>query len=380
MPSDLRDIIRSAAIGPAKKLDVDFLYRRGRRRATIATALSIAGIVLVVAGAVAVATNLSPSRPRVDPAGQNNDATPGPSPADVVAPCGGFDVCTHVDTPIEQFVVGDDAVWAAGFMVFRIDPATDEVEAIRDLGAWAVELLGDESHVWAVVESDGHPNPWVQVVALDPESLEVSARSTDLPGTNTGDVHAAIGSGAVWVTGPGDAVHRVDAETLEVESFPYSDEIDRNPDHGPPHVAVVGETLWLGQDDGTLAAVDTRDGSIIGTPTELGRGISAMAARGDDLFGVLYDGEGTLVRFTRGRQVGTAPLPEGGPLEVAVRADDVFVLLETPSGTKVIGFNAVNLDVLDPVDGLDGTGGMGAGPAGVWVSDWEKGTVFRERP
>jgi hypothetical protein len=63
-----------------------------------------------------------------------------------------------------------------------------------------------------------------------------------------------------------------------------------------------------------------------------------------------------------------------------VRADDVFVLLETPSGTKVIGFNAVNLDVLDPVDGLDGTGGMGAGPAGVWVSDWEKGTVFRERP
>jgi hypothetical protein len=390
MRSELRELIRSAAAGPTRDPDIADIFRRGRRRAVVARSVSVIGIVAVLAAGIAGASVIRDRGPSA-PAGTTDDSKqnirpPSPRQNETPAPepCDGIEVCAEIDTPVEQIVVGSDDIWAAGFSVLRLDISTNEIEARQELDGVARALFIDGTRLWVVAETDGVPDPTTSVMALDPTTLDLVAEADPLPGTNNGVVHADVGAGAIWVTGPGAELARVDTDTSAVDRYSYEDILDGSAAAGPPLVGFADGTLWLADVDGTLIAVDPLNGRPNRDATrEIGSNISAMGSDGTTLW-IAQHGAGRprLLRYRDGEETGAAELLEGRPFHIAARETAAYVLLEHSDGSSIIEIDAERLDINDPVDTIPGLGfgGLGAGPAGVWSSDSGAGTIFLERP
>jgi hypothetical protein len=92
----------------------------------------------------------------------------------------------------------DDSEGRADAIVFRVDPATNEVAEEIDLGpGFGADLWIDESGVWVLI-FDEHPDPGISVIRLHVASLEEVAR-VHLPTDWAKQVFAFAGS--IWVQG-----------------------------------------------------------------------------------------------------------------------------------------------------------------------------------
>jgi hypothetical protein len=93
----------------------------------------------------------------------------------------------------------DDPQGRADAIVFRVDPATNEVVERIDLGSgFGADVWVDEAGLWVVIFTEEDRGPNIEVVRLDPVSLEEVAR-IPLPSDWAKQVFAFEGS--IWVHG-----------------------------------------------------------------------------------------------------------------------------------------------------------------------------------
>jgi len=218
-------------------------------------------------------------------------------------------------------VVAAGAVWvsgsagiAEGGTVDRIDPATDEIVFVTDLGADAHSVAADDQAVWALGSSGA-------LAKIEPGTGRlVMERSV----ATSGDA-LAVGEGAVWVLdGLEDALLRIDPTTLRVDrSFPVSGD-----------ALVVGSgTVWvLDEQGGTVTSVDTATGARSG-PIRVGQRSTDISLGAGSVW--VTDGNGTVTRIDPTTKVVTRTRL-GGPV-AAVAADgdgDVWVLVSEGRGSS----------------------------------------------
>lgn len=149
--------------------------------------------------------------------------------------------------------VGGDAVWVSlrDAMVVRVDPATDTVAKTVEVTSSASGLLATPGAVW--VDGAGE---LIRIVL--PASAQLG--SVDLFVQDDMAAGLAPAANGVWVgSGLPGAVVNVSNDLEIVRSVDTRSH--------PLALATEGEWLWVGEADGTVEVIDTRDGSVRGHGT-----------------------------------------------------------------------------------------------------------------
>jgi hypothetical protein len=164
---------------------------------------------------------------------------------------------------VYDLAAGSGAIWAAGEvcrggpMLWRINPASNEVEATIPLGPHT-GARSSEASVSGVAVGQG--GVWVslsyeprtgEVVRIDPRNNELVARIS----TQGYAGELAAGAGAVWVLGhpeytdeteQGELLHRIDPGTNELVATPLRDErLVLGGYFFPPVIVAEGDAVWV---------------------------------------------------------------------------------------------------------------------------------------
>jgi hypothetical protein len=156
-----------------------------------------------------------------------------------------------VVSALGDVAIDDAHVWVSvpqGQLVLGFDPHR-RVEDVRfHLSATPVVLTAGGGRLWVAARTvEGQPGRLLRVDAGSGEQTGHAAI-----GPYPTDV--AYGGGAAWVADGGDALYRVDAETLAVHRTPLVG--------AAIAVAVGGDTVWAATNRGDLVGVDAATGRI----------------------------------------------------------------------------------------------------------------------
>jgi virginiamycin B lyase len=347
------------------------LGRRRRRQRTVTTALALAVVTAVLAGAVlAVGIARRPDPPALPVVGPDRMV-----PARVV------ETLRLFGDPVAMAVRGND-VWVAGNnpswvtrWVTPTNPMTRETPTIA-LPAAPTRLAAAEDAVWVLTPSDG------SVSRIDPASNEVVAT---IP-VGRAPSGLAVGAGAVWVSRRLDgAVARIDPTTNRVvATIPVG--------RAPGAMTVAGGVVWVAlPENGGLGRIDPA--SNRSTVVRVPRCCAGELAAGEGALWVANRGDGSLVRVdpATGRVVARVLLPrtaEQQPYRVAVGDGAVWV---TSAGARRGAANLLwrvdpaSNQVTGTLDlGPTAAGGIpnsvAAGNGAVWVGGITKGSIARLEP
>lgn len=145
--------------------------------------------------------------------------------------------------------IGPDAVWVtaqASGLVLRFDPFRERVVGRINAGGAPTGIAVTERRVWVTDPLAG------DLVMIDPSSNTVMDRVS----IGSGITPMAVTGETVWLSVP--AAQQV----IEVVDDDGSVSIARTIDLAgvPRGLAVLGDTVWVGQEDGVLVRIDARTG------------------------------------------------------------------------------------------------------------------------
>ena len=295
-----------------------------------------------------------------------------------------------VDAGVGPMTAGFGSVWVGSSLnrtLVRIDPATNETLATISLGTGtgtgAVGLAVGEGAVWAVGGGDAANGPLVGeafLMRIDPRTNTVSAR---LP--LEGAYGVAVGPGAIWVASARDHLWRVDPVRMQVTARVA---IDR-----PLGVAATADAVWVtsGRGEVMVERVDPSR-NVVTASIATGSSVAAVAgvAIGTQLVWVGSGGDGTVtgidpatntVRTTLrvgGRSFQSLADDGAGTLWVASSPIPASPSSPTPTSPSTIlrvdvatGKSSPPLDVGPQVTGVAFFDGA------LWVGDRSRGSVLK---
>jgi len=229
-----------------------------------------------------------------------------------------------------------DAVWVAGAVrpaggsacchaiVFRVDPATNQVVERVDLGpGFGQNLWIDETGFWVLVRTDEGPVSTIAVVRLDPTTHEEVAR-IPLPTGWAKQVFAYDGS--IWVQGDRASTEDVDPDLLfEIDPAMnrYVGAVDLPT---PEYLHVDGSSIWQ-RASGGIVRVDPS-----GSPT-----LVPLGGMDEGCCSALVsDGAGGIWAVARGagpERLQVVHISAGGEIDGEAEATDLDPRLESVTST-----------------------------------------------
>lgn len=293
-----------------------------------------------------------------------------------------------VDVGVGPMTAGFGSVWVGSSLhrtLVRIDPATNERLATISLGTVAFGLAVGEGAVWAVGSGDAaNPRPGPRtgdafLMRIDPRTNTVSAR---LP--LEGAYGVAVGAGAIWVASARDHLWRVDPVRMEVTARIVIDQ--------PLGVAATADAVWVTSGRGEVM-VERVDPSRNVVTASIATGSSGAAvagvAIGTQLVWVGSGGDGTVtgidpatntVRTTlrvAGRSFQSLADDGAGTLWVASSPIPASPSSPTPTSPSTI----LRVDVATgksspPLDAGQVTG-VAFFDGALWVADRSRGSVLK---
>jgi hypothetical protein len=237
--------------------------------------------------------------------------------------------------PADGLTLGDGALWLTGHgslvtytrdnphgttTVRRVDPVSGRVQRTLQIDVGGVLIAEGGGAVWSTGFVQGD-------VRRGARSDAVTGDSHVLDDRVFGDLLAADGTSAYYVTGLGARVQRVDGSTGELlASLNLADVKDLVAGRLPPNptdVAIGGGSLWLSQTDGTVLQVDPSLRRIERTIKACGNAIAV--AYGDDAVWTACT-DGTAVRVDPRTGHASQPIQVGGlPRGIAAGGGSVWV-------------------------------------------------------
>lgn len=180
-------------------------------------------------------------------------------------------------TSLDGVAFGDDALWLSGVtnyhnFVDRIDPATGKIDGIAAFDVASFKMAVGEGYAWAASESQvvkialtAHRIPIVEPTTCDAEcrvqisSLEYEISTYDASKlSSNGQPVAVAGSGSVWILEPTGELLAIDPSTANVAAR-------SNTCPGATGFAVGVGRLWVTCQDGSVSALDQRTGHVVAT-------------------------------------------------------------------------------------------------------------------
>ena len=177
-------------------------------------------------------------------------------------------------------------------IVTRIDPATSEIVAEIDVGAFPQGIAVGFGAIW-VASSDPPEGVDGSVSRIDPKSNEVLL---SIPVDNLPE-YVAVGEDGVWVTANDGTVKLIEPSTNQLIDPPA-----RVADGGRTVVTVGGGFVWataiIGPDViGSVSQIDPETSEIVGDPVPVGENPLGMAFGFDSLWVANYS-DGTVTSYT----------------------------------------------------------------------------------
>ncbi len=204
------------------------------------------------------------------------------------------------------------------------------------------------------------------VGVVDPSSRALVA---DAPGVSS-PLAVAGGAGAVWVTGAGGTVSKIDPQTHAVlQTIGVGD--------GPQGLAVSGDSVWVANSlDGNVSRINAGNNQVVHS-YKVGNTPIAVAV-GDGSVWVANAGDGTVTQLDATTGARKQTIPVGGTLHgIAFGGGALWV-------TDRVGNAVVRIPVNSPSSQTRITNGIGSGPTAiayrdgqVWVTNSLDGTASR---
>ncbi|MGH2736307.1 MAG: hypothetical protein ACRDKZ_12055 [Actinomycetota bacterium] len=333
-----------------------FARRLRRRRIVFAGSVALAG-----AGVAALVALVALNPPTV------RRTTP-----DVAGPVRVTDV-VEVGAGPDGVAAGAGAIWVANSgdgTVSRIDPDTNDVAQTIEVGGSPEDLAVTAGVLWVGDAEAG------TLARIDVSTGDPAGAPARIPGAEGTSLDLAATRDAVWVVSRSAGLYRVDAETgealgIETEATSATD------------VAVGGGSVWVLDDEqNRLVQVDQTSGNPIGTvPLDL----EVSGANGDLAVGGggvwIADGESRSI-FRLDLQVGarTAEISfTGSYASLHVQGDSVWVLTggNSGTGTLLLVDATTGAEVGDPLPLEGGPLDLVIGGDAVWVTNADAGEVTR---
>jgi len=235
--------------------------------------------------------------------------------------------------------LGEGSVWVANRLsrsVSRIDPGTDKVVATIELSGvgFPSSMAVGEGGVWVLQWGPLVEHPVID--RIDPSRNRVSATIQD-PAFDVGVVTA--GAGAVWATGTGGRLVRIDPGTNEVRLL-----VDLHINMGG--IIVADGSLWVASRGGEVLRIDPETGIVEasapggGSRPAVGPGganegsDNVEMAFGEGIVWVTGKRNGTLDRILEGGNTALDPIRVGPtPTAVAVGYGSVWVTVDAEGAT-----------------------------------------------
>ncbi len=294
-----------------------------------------------------------------------------------------------VDGGVGPMTAGFGSVWVGSSLhrtLVRIDPATNETLATISLGTGtgAVGLAVGEGAVWAVGGGDAanpRAGPLVGeafLMRIDPRTNTVSAR---LP--LEGAYGVAVGPGAIWVASARDHLWRVDPVRMEVTARIAIDL--------PLGVAATADAVWVtgGRVEGMVERVDpSRNVVTASIATGRSSGAVATVAIGTQLVWV-GSGDGTVtgidpatntVRTTLRVGRGLQSLADDGDGTLWVASSPIPTSPSSPTPTSpstILRVDVATGKSSPPLDVGPQVTGVAFFDGALWVGDRSRGSVLK---
>jgi streptogramin lyase len=257
-----------------------------------------------------------------------------------------------------------------GHTLYRIDPATNTVSAMIDVGQGTCGDLGTGFHrIWL-----GHCNEATQAVVVDPATNKVVGRFT------TGDPTWAFDANSVWTTSlPDDGLIRVDPTTLKTTATLNVAVYNIEPGRGYEWVAEASGGLHY---NGSIAKLDPATNKVVATfhTQELTNPYMVFL---DNSLWLSNQDDGTLVRVNTTTGASTnftvSPFTKMTQLyDVQLTTDGTNLYYRNGDGS-VVEINPQTASIVKSfaADPAGGGGGMGVGFGSLWVNNFGVGTVWR---
>jgi Tol biopolymer transport system component len=310
----------------------------------------------------------------------------GPQPSPVEKRAEGIQTI-NVGSEPNEIAIGEEGVWVTTVdAVVRLDPQTADVVARIDLAEADSAIPGGGEGI-----AVGFGSVWVANPEHDPRSPQGTTggvaridpetnRAVDsVVFTERTPTQVAVGEGAVWVT-TGDAVTRLDPETLEIEA---TISMNRRPGDLIPvltDIAVGEGAVWVvaavepPHQGNAIARIDPRTNRVVALVELVGR--ASEVAIGEGAVWALEEEPGVVVRIdpTTNSEVARIDLP--GADGLATAEGSIWVgYIDLPGGVAMIdpGINQeLRVITLEsrPTD-VAVAGGV------VWAVAYAEGAVFR---
>lgn len=288
-----------------------------------------------------------------------------------------------VDVGVGPLTVGFGSVWVGSSLhrtLVRINPATNETLATISLGTGASGLAVGEGAVWAVGGGDAANGPLAGeafLMRIDPRTNTVSAR---LP--LEGAYGVAVGRGAIWVASARDHLWRVDPARMEVTARIAIDQ--------PLGVAATADAVWVtgGRGAEMVERVDpSRNVVTASIATGRSSGAVATVAIGTQLVWV-GSGDGTVtgidpatntVRTTLRVGRGLQSLADDGAGTLWVASSPIPTSPSSPTPTSpstILRVDVATGKSSPPLEAGQVTG-VAFFDGALWVGDRSRGSVLK---
>jgi streptogramin lyase len=215
-------------------------------------------------------------------------------------------------------VADDRWVWATGVdnSVVKIDPQTDEVVDRFDIGTLMYRMVLHDGSIWVTNLDQGG-----RLIRFDTASEEVAIEEfySNWPAA------LAVTDSDVWMAPyQGDDLWRIDPATGQgVEMFEVAE--------FSMQISVIGDSLYLTGNQGRPAErFSTTDGAAAARVPEM-----ALAAAGDRLYGITYDG--AVMELDLATLQPTSALTiEGGETYGGLFADGLLYLIQGEADPRIV--------------------------------------------
>lgn len=294
-------------------------------------------------------------------------------------PSSGPRIVSSVTVDVGAMTAGFGSVWVGSSTLVRIDPATNETLATISLGTGAVGLAVGEGAVWAVGGGDAANGPRGEafLMRIDPRTNTVSAR---LP--LEGAYGVAVGRGAIWVASARDHLWRVDPVRMEVTARIGIDL--------PLGVAATADAVWVtgGRGVEMVERVDPSRNVVTASIAIPSSGAVATVAIGTQLVWV-GSGDGTVtgidpatntVRTTLRVGRGSQSLAEDGAGTLWVASSPIPASPSSPNPTSpstILRVDVATGKSSPPLDVGPQVTGVAFFDGALWVGDRSRGSVLK---
>ena len=176
-------------------------------------------------------------------------------------------------------------------VVTRIDPATNEIAAEIDVGAFPQGIIAGFGAVW-VASADPPEGVNGAVSRINPKTNEVVL---SIPIGNLPE-YVAVGEGGVWVTANDGTVKLIEPSTNQLVEPPA-----RVADGGRTSIAVGGGAVWATTVEapgivGAVSQIDPNSSEVVGEPIPVGETPLGLAFGEDSLWVANYN-DGTITQY-----------------------------------------------------------------------------------